>query len=176
MLLHLSSRSSVSSDRYNTLEDYMRVFRIEVKFEDGKSSLPANFKGFVALKKSGTIRGYVEEKMPDNHIAMRYIYGQYDEEHNRLAFFKLSSEKDYELPFLYVFPSLNESGDELQYTPLFDFFPFETITRHVRVTISEETTVKFDKIIAKYNKVIEDKNKLNIMLIRDGVEDYIHKV
>lgn len=79
-------------------------------------------------------------------------------------------------PFLYVFPSLNESGDELQYTPLFDFFPFETITRHVRVTISEETTVKFDRIIAKYNKVIEDKNKLNIMLIRDGVEDYIHKV
>ena len=77
---------------------------------------------------------------------------------------------------LYVFPSLNESGDELQYTPLFDFFPFETITRHVRVTISEETTVKFDRIIAKYNKVIEDKNKLNIMLIRDGVEDYIHKV
>ena len=140
----------------------MRVFRIEVKFEDGKSSLPANFKGFVALKKSGKIRGYVEEKMPDNHIAMRYIYGQYDEEHNRLAFFKLSSEKDYELPFLYVFPSLNERGDEL--------------TRHVRVTISEETTVKFDRIIAKYNKVIEDKNKLNIMLIRDGVEDYIHKV
>lgn len=71
---------------------------------------------------------------------------------------------------------MNESGDELQYTPLFDFFPFETITRHVRVTISEETTVKFDRIIAKYNKVIEDKNKLNIMLIRDGVEDYIHKV
>ena len=33
----------------------MRVFRIEVKFEDGKSSLPANFKGFVALKKSGKL-------------------------------------------------------------------------------------------------------------------------
>lgn len=153
----------------------MRVFRIEVKFEDGKSSLPANFKGFVALKN--------QEKLEDMQkkrcliIILLCDTFMVNMTKNITGLLSLSCQATRITNYHSLcFPSLNESGDELQYTPLFDFFPFETITRHVRVTISEETTVKFDRIIAKYNKVIEDKNKLNIMLIRDGVEDYIHKV
>lgn len=158
-----------------------RVFKIDGKFQDYGlySKLTADFKGYFVMEDaSQEIKGY----LIDQHTLynpIRYIYGMYNEDLNKLVYLELTNDR-LRSPLLYVFPNLKEEGVWTNYSIMtYDFFPYGNINGKARIAVTEiiKSSNEFsDEILKKYNEVLEIGEKLNMMLIEKGVEQYMSYV
>ena len=155
-----------------------RVFKIYGKFQNYGcySKLPADFEGYFVIKDDSTeIKGYhIDKQTAYNPI--RYIYGMYVEDLNKLVYLVLTNDC-LRLPLLYVFPNLEEEGVWTNFSYMTDgFFLYSNTNGKAKVTIKEiiKSSDEFlNKILEKYNEVLEDGEQLNMMLIEKGVERYM---
>ncbi len=157
----------------------MRVFKITGKFQqNGRySDLKEDFKGFFVMEaNSQEIKGYMEEQYKSHYDPMRYIYGLYDENENKLVYLKLTNEKKL-LPLLYAFPDLNKEGAWSAFSLSGEFFVPGCAHGFAKATI-EEITKNVDelsqKVLETYEQVHNDELKLNNLLIQYDVEQYMY--
>lgn len=124
---------------------------------------------------SREIKGYVIEQHT-SYNPIRYIYGMYDEELNKLVYLELTNDR-LRVPLLYVFPDVDKEGVWTNYSIMtYDFFPYGNINGKARIAIMEiikSNNDFLDKILKNYNEVLEIGEQLNMMLIEKGVEQYM---
>ena len=155
-----------------------RVFKIDGKFQDYGlySKLTADFKGYFVMEDdSREIKGYLIDKHT-SYNPIRYIYGMYDENLNKLVYLELTNDR-LRLPLLYVFPNIDKEGVWTNFSSMtYDFFPYGNINGKARITITEiiRSSNEFtDKILKKYNEVLQTGEQRNMILIEKGVEKYM---
>ena len=147
----------------------MRVFSIEGKIER-EGELPADFKGYFVLEKSGQIKGYIKDL--SHHNSEKYINGRYDEINNNLVYLQMSMEKKLS-PLLYCFPNLEKDGRWTAFSQFFGrFFAFEQEEGYAKATI-RETSKNPEDVLTIYNKIIDDGSMLNMVLMKNGVDNYM---
>ena len=151
-----------------------RVFKIDGKFQD--YGLTADFKGYFVMEDvSQEIKGYLVDQHT-SYNPIRYIYGMYNEDLNKLVYLELTNDR-LRSPLLYVYPNLKEEGVWTNYSIMtYDFFPYGNINGKARIAVTEiiKSSNEFsDEILKKYNEVLEIGEKLNMMLIEKGVEQYM---
>ena len=100
-----------------------RVFKIDGKFQNYGlySKLSADFEGYFVMEdESREIKGYLLDKHT-SYNPIRYIYGMYDENLNKLVYLVLTNDC-LRFPLLYVFPNLDEevhpSSIMVSHTPI----------------------------------------------------------
>lgn len=154
----------------------MRVFKISGKTERSGnwSEKEFDFEGyFMKEDYSDVLIGYLIEPLEAFDDSIRYIKGLYNKELNRLVFLKMSNERDL-FPSVYAFSDLEENGLWFGYSLFLCGFSIPDGYAKVKV---EEVNIDMDlerKISKTYHHVLDVGRKVNIELLAEDIDDYVH--